>query len=277
MSGEHVRGRPDRLSVAAQRRLRAVSTRLGIRGALGRSALPVLAGYGRGLRVRVGASNIRVASPGEPVLERTVLDLLSPGDVFYDLGANIGWYSLLAARKVGPEGCVVAFEPLLRNAFYAQRNANTNRLHNITVIPAAVSDRDGWLSFFMAGSLMGRLDKDDFEGQARHRAKQDRSGGRHALVPVVALDSWLAQTGQRPPRIVKIDVEGAEVGVLKGMRETIAAVRPILIVELHGTRERLADELEAIGYEHRLIESDLPTREGGEYGLHVLAKPMPVA
>lgn len=245
-----------------------------MRGVLGRCALPVLTGCGRGLRVRAGDSNIRIAARGEPDLERTVLDLLSPGDVFYDLGANIGWYSLLAARKVGPNGSVVAFEPILENAFFAQWNATTNGLSNITVVPAAVTDRDGWMGFLKKGALMGRLEKDDSELQARRRAKFTFNSTGHALVPITTLDSWLAQTGRPAPRLVKVDVEGAELGVLRGMRKTIAAARPTLLIELHSTREEVADELDSLGYEHAVIESELPTRQAPTvYGFHLLARP----
>lgn len=224
--------------------------------------------------MRAGDATIRVAARGEPDLERTLLDLLSPGDVFYDVGANIGWYSLLAARKVGPEGSVVAFEPVLDNAFFAQWNAATNGLPNITVVPAALTDRDGWIGFLKKGALQGRLEKDDFELQARRRAKHTFNPTGHVLVPITTLDSWLAQTGRPAPRVVKIDVEGAEVGVLKGMRQMIAAARPTLLIELHSTREEVADELDGMGYEHSLIESQLPTREAPTvYGFHLLARP----
>jgi FkbM family methyltransferase len=232
----------------------------------------VVAGNGRGLRVRVCDSIIRVTGKGEHQVERAFLDLLSTGDVVYDVGANIGWYSLLAARAVGPSGRVFAFEPSLNNAFYAQSNARTNGLGNISVVPAALTDEDGWLSFLLSGSLEGRLEKDDTDAQARRRARRGQPSLQREFVAATTLDRWLAQTGETPPTVVKVDVEGAEVGVLRGMRSTIAASRPTLIVELHGTREEVADELDGLGYAHRAIESDTPTREA-PWWAHVLATP----
>lgn len=237
-----------------------------------RAPLPVLRGHGRGLRVRVGESILRVSGRGEPLVERAFLDLLSPGAVVYDLGANIGWYSLLAARVVGPRGSVLAFEPSLENALLAQQNATVNGLDNITVVAAALTDRDGWVAFLQRGSLEGRLEKDDSDAQAERRARQRIRFEGRTLVPITSLDSWLAQTGEPPPSVVKIDVEGAEVGVLRGMKQTLSSARPTLVIELHGTRDEVADELDRSGYEHRAIELDVPTREA-PWWAHILARP----
>ncbi|HMD56068.1 MAG TPA: FkbM family methyltransferase [Solirubrobacteraceae bacterium] len=84
--------------------------------------------------------------------------------------------------------------------------------------------------------------------------------------------SWLARTGRPSPTIVKIDVEGAEVGVPHGMEETVRRAGPTLIVELYGTREEVADQLDSFGYEHRPIERDVPTREA-PWWAHILARP----
>ncbi len=254
-----------------QQRLHLRAAQHWLTGPLRRSAMPVLAGNGRGLRVQVGQSVMRVASRGEERVEQALLDLLGAGDVFYDLGANIGWYSLLAARAVGPTGGVLAFEPELENALHAQRNAEVNGFAHMTVIPAAVTDADSWLEFDVRGSLQGRLHRSEGEAQAKLRAQPDAHFKGTRLVPAVALDSWLAATGQPAPTAVKIDVEGAELRVLLGMRETLAAAKPALIIELHGTREEVADELDRAGYEHSAIESGGPSREAHWNG-HLLAR-----
>jgi FkbM family methyltransferase len=241
-----------------------------------RTALPVMRGPGRGLRVRAGESIIRVTSRGEPKVESSYLGLLRPGDVVYDIGANIGWYSLLAARVVGPAGSVLAFEPSLENALVARQNAAVNRLANITVIAAALTDEDGWMPFLEKGSLEGRLEKDDGPAQAERRARQTVQVAGRTLVPATTLDSWIAHTGQPAPTLIKIDVEGAEVGALRGMLGTLRDARPTLIIELHGTRDEVADELDAAGYEHAAIERDVPTREA-PWWAHVLATPKRVA
>jgi FkbM family methyltransferase len=243
-------------------------------------ALPVVKGQGRGLRVRFGQSTLnRIVFTGEREVEDTLLDLLHRGDVVYDVGANIGWYSLLAARQVGPSGRVVAFEPDLANASYVQRNAATNGLSNVTVVPAAVTDQDGWATLLVKNSLLSRLDKDDDEAQSNSRARRNhkiRETIRGTIpVPVLTLDTWIAQAKQAPPSVIKIDIEGAEIGALRGMRMTLQSAKPTLIIELHGTRDSVLDLLDSFDYEHEPIECDVPTREA-PWWAHVLARPRPL-
>jgi FkbM family methyltransferase len=237
-----------------------------------RSPMPVLRGNGRGLRVRFGASAlIHIVSSTETEVENAFLGLLHPGDVVYDVGANIGWYSLLAAKRVGPAGKVVAFEPTPVNLAHISENAAGNGFRNVMTIPMAVTDRNGWATFLKKGSLEGRLDRDDTAAQAARRSAREHRHGATALVPVVALDTWIAETGHRPPDVLKIDVEGAEVGVLRGMAQTLQSAKPKLIIELHGTREEVADLLDSVGYQHTVIESDVPTRQA-PWWAHVLAQ-----
>lgn len=238
-----------------------------------RTALPVLKGRGRGLRVRFGESQLsRVIGHGEPAVERKFLEILRPGDVVFDIGANIGWYSLLAARHVGPAGRVVAFEPDLDNAALVQRNATSNGLTNMTVVPAAVTDQNGWATFLNKGSLEGRLDKDDDDAQRQRRAKRDQRVRGTVPVPMLSLDTWIEQIRQAPPSLIKIDIEGAEIAALRGMTETLRSAQPTLIIELHATREVVLDLLDSFEYEHRPIEVDVPTREA-PWWAHVLAWP----
>lgn len=218
-------------------------------------ALPVLVGKGRGLRLRTGPSTLmRVVSTVEGDVEATLLDLLGDGDTVYDIGANVGWFSLLAARTVGSRGRVVAFEPSLANASLLERNATVNGFDNISVIPAAVGDRDGWASFSNASSLKGKL--------------QDAG---EAQVPILSLDAWLTETGEKPPEVLKVDVEGAEAAVLRGMRQTLHTHKPALIIELHDTNTEVADLLDEAGYRHQPIDHGASTRDA-PWWVHVLAQ-----
>ncbi|HXB65451.1 MAG TPA: FkbM family methyltransferase [Solirubrobacteraceae bacterium] len=254
----------------SHRRMRLVQKRL--TRPLRHTSLPIFTGAGRGLRVRFGESALtRAVARVEPQVEDTLLGLLGPGAVFYDIGANVGWYSLLAARAVGAAGRVVAFEPAVANAALLQHNVAANQLSNVTTITAAVTDRGGWATFLYGGSLEGRLSKNDNEAQAQRRAAR-KTPKRSSIVPILALDAWLAETEQPPPSVVKIDVEGAEVGVLRGMAGTLRGARPTLLIELHNTRAEVADVLDELGYEHAPIESDASTREG-PWWAHVLARP----
>jgi FkbM family methyltransferase len=258
-------------ALARNRRARTLARRL--TAPARRSPMPVLRGNGRGLRVRFGASAlIQIVSSTEAEVENAFLGLLNPGDVVYDIGANIGWYSLLAAKRVGPAGKVVAFEPSPVNVAHISENAAGNGFRNVMTIPMAVTDQNGWATFLQKGSLEGRLDRDDTAAQAARRAARKHRYGSTALVPVVALDTWIAETGYQPPDVLKIDVEGAEVGVLRGMTHTLQSAKPKLIIELHDTREEVADLLDSVGYQHTVIESDAPTRQA-PWWAHVLAQP----
>ena len=83
---------------------------------------------------------------------------VAPGDVFFDLGAYVGPFTLLAARLVGPEGRVVAFEPDPRARAVLERNLAANGVANVTVVPCAVGDRHGKVRFVAGGDSVGRVD-----------------------------------------------------------------------------------------------------------------------
>jgi FkbM family methyltransferase len=152
----------------------------------------------------------------QDVFARTV----RAGDVVYDLGANVGFYTLLAAKLVGPTGRVVAFEPVPRNLGYLRRHLALNRCENVTVVAAAVSDRPGRARFR--------------DGPA-HTVGTLADDGEYD-VDVVALDGFAGP----PPRVIKIDVEGAEAGVLRGARRVLREVRPIVLLSTHSTAVREA-------------------------------------
>lgn len=235
-------------------RLHAVARRLTF--PVRQTPVPIVLGNGRGLRVRVGPSTLmRIVATVERDVEDVFIGLLQPGNVVYDIGANIGWYTLLAGRQVGPSGSVIAFEPMSTNAIYLRRNAVSNNLDNITIIPSAVGDRNGWATFSAGSSLGGKL-----------------SDNGSLAVPILSLDSWIAETGQRPPQVLKIDVEGAEGSVLRGMFETLRAAQPTLIIELHGTNAEVADLLERAGYTHHPVDHEASTRNA-PWWVHVLARP----
>ena len=179
-----------------------------VRGPLrGRWWLP--AGGGKVWRVLGGSYEAEEAR----MFER----LVGPGDTVLDLGAHIGFYTLLASHRVGAVGRVFAFEPSPVNAWYLRQHARLNRCANVEVHEAAVSDRTGSTAFLSGrGSGTGRI------------------GGHGGLrVRTVRLDDFVAEQRLRPA-IVKIDVEGAEGLVLEGARELLRTARPTLFLSTHG-------------------------------------------
>jgi FkbM family methyltransferase len=199
----------------------------------------ILAGVGKGLRFNPGTSNASyLLGTAEPAVQRSLQVFLSPGMVFYDVGANVGFLSVLASRLVGPTGTVVAFEPLEANIRQIEHNARLNQAA-ITVIPVALSNENGLRDFVVSGSTVGQLTG----SQAC-----DLSSFKIQAVPVRRLDTIRSEQKHPPPDLIKIDVEGAEACVLEGGRAMFESERPILMIELHSTNGAVQAELNAIGY-----------------------------
>lgn len=173
----------------------------------------------------------------EGPVQEEIISNLGFGDVFYDIGANVGFFSLLAARCVGPQGCVYSFEPVPRNAAAIARSAKLNGLDKIDVIAKAVGASEGDAELLLARHIGGAA-------LSTAGAPPDLRG--RIVVDVVTLDGVIAQRDFRPPTLVKIDVEGAEMDVLLGMKGTLAAHRPKVIYEI--------DDANRDGIEHKARE-----------------------
>jgi FkbM family methyltransferase len=160
----------------------------------------------------------------EPNLSRYVADRLRPGDVFVDVGANIGYFSLLASTIVGPMGKVVALEASPTIHGLLLDNIRRNRVSNVLAINVAAADRPGLAHVFLwPGTNIGKT------------SIVATSHGRYECdVPAQPLDALLMPELIEKVRFVKIDVEGAEWLVIRGMREALHHARPDLeiVVEL---------------------------------------------
>jgi FkbM family methyltransferase len=188
----------------------------------------------------VGA-RIAVNRTYEPHVVAALRPYLTPGAVVVDVGANIGYYSLLAASCVGPAGKVLAFEPSPENCALIRQSARANHFEQIVVRERAVAD---------AGGTMG-YGADDSNGQINRSIS-----ARHPMrVEAVALDDCLA--AEAPINVIKIDIEGAEGLALRGMRQLLRRHRPVLLVEFNpgglseasGVEpEAFLDELRGLGY-----------------------------
>ena len=222
-----------------------------------RFVLGAAAGGCGGARVFVGLV--------EPETTRAFVAAVTEGEVVLDIGANVGYYSLLASRLVGPEGHVYAFEPVVRNLAYLYRHLSLNKANNVTVIPAACSDRCGVALFELAPSCAeGHLGA----GVSLPSGTSSTQG----IVPVVSVDRVAALAGVSPDA-VKIDVEGAELHVLHGARETIIESRPVILLSVHSPALHAActEYLAALGY---FVEVLLDAGCGGG---ELLATPLPLA
>lgn len=163
----------------------------------------------------------------EPAMQQAILESLRAGQSAYDVGANIGYVTMMLAHVVSSYGLVVAFEPLAENFARLQENLSLNKLGDrVKPINAAVGDRKGEGEFLVHSSrAMGKLSGS---------AGRSESYQRRIRVPIVALDEYVLDGGGRPPDLVKIDVEGGEHAVLSGMRQVLEKYHPTILLELHG-------------------------------------------
>jgi FkbM family methyltransferase len=153
--------------------------------------------------------------------------VLKPGMVFIDVGANDGYYTLFAARRVGPNGKVIAVEPSSRERAHLQRNLGRNGLDNVQVVAAALGAEAGFVDLHLAhGVHAGHNTLGDFAHDDVVRASSER-------VPLDTLDAVVARQGLSRVDMVKIDVEGGEAGVVAGARKVLATARPVLLMELN--------------------------------------------
>jgi FkbM family methyltransferase len=147
-----------------------------------------------------------------PVVEK-VLSFLGTGGVFCDIGSNVGLYAILAAKKLGEQGRVLAFEPYSQAYSHLQDNIKLNEATNVTAFNKAVGETRG-----TAQLNMGEENADS----SLVRSPTGRDLG-HETVEVISMDEFIDSERLPVPRVVKIDVEGFEYSVLKGMRRTLAA------------------------------------------------------
>lgn len=180
--------------------------------------IPIIQGQLRGKKWIVGSGEHGYWLGSYEMNKRLAFEkMIQPGYVVYDIGANVGYFTLLAAVLTGEKGQVYAFEPLPRNVEFLKKHISLNNLSNVEVIQAAVSDRSGEALFeFGASTAMGHLSE---TGDLR--------------IKLVSLDRMIANGDLITPDVIKIDVEGAEYDVLRGAKTLIETSHPILFLDTH--------------------------------------------
>jgi len=151
--------------------------------------------------------------------------VLNFGDTVLDIGANIGWFTLVAAKKIGNNGVIHSFEPRPDTVSALKRTVADNRLQsNVTVWPYALSDEAALVDLFWAPNT-------DNPGGTTFGDASYRTAGYHsAQVVAVRLDDLLPDIA---PDVVKIDVEGAEPKVMRGAIKALSRKHPPILSELH--------------------------------------------
>jgi len=221
----------------------------------GLSQITVAAGDLKGYQVMLNLKTEKSRWLGtyEPDLQAAMREFLQPGMIVYDVGANIGYITLLMAHHVGAQGQVFAFEALPENVERTQKNIGLNNLTNVTVVSAAVIDRTEPVTFYVHASVgMGKA-----TGSAGRRKEQYKE---EIEVPGISLDEFVFQQGNPAPAAVKMDIEGGEVLALPGMKRILQEFHPVMLLELHGPEsEKIAWEiLRMNGYTLRGMETGYP-------------------
>lgn len=175
----------------------------------------------------------------EPHLQRVIREYVRKGDVVYDIGANIGYVTLSLANSVGPSGKVIAFEPVPKNVNCLRENIKLNRLSNVQLLEYAASEQCGEAVIRIAENL----------STASLVWHQNDPAATQLTIKTVQIDQLVDSGDLTYPRFVKIDVEGAEGSVLKGMRRTIKGAKPVLFIECSDAgRETTWSLLRELGY-----------------------------
>jgi FkbM family methyltransferase len=163
---------------------------------------------------------------------------LQPGDVFVDAGANIGFFTVAAARRIGAAGRIVAVEMMPDTAQALRDHLSLNGVDNAVVIERALSDR--------AGAHVEATVRDGHFGQATIALASTQAGGRQVRVETTTLADALA--GLPTVAVLKIDIEGAELDALRGAGSALQRVKVILFEQLDSSPE-VPDHLKSMGFE----------------------------
>ena len=201
----------------------------------------------------------------EPHVVAAMRPLLGPGTVMVDIGANVGYHTLMAASLVGRAGKVIAFEPASDNCVLLTRSLVANGFDNVVVHTLAVADVAGLVGFVMDESNGCINPGDPFASAMQVRA--------------VVLDAFLAD--ERRIDVIKMDIEGSEGRALRGMHGLLHRCRPVLFTEFFPSAlpwrsamgaEEYLDELRALGYSLAVIDRESGPAPTAQENREILAQ-----
>jgi len=187
----------------------------------GLTIVEVRSGAGKGLHLSIDARMQKYFWSGthEPAVQQALLQILKPGMTFYDVGANLGFFSLIGSRLVGPSGKVHAFEPMTETRAHLETNIRANQAENIVVHGVALA----------AASGSALLHANITPGTWTLVAGKGKPHGMQ--VSLSTLDETVKFADI--PDVVKIDTEGNELEVLRGGRELLSSKKPTIVFEVY--------------------------------------------
>jgi FkbM family methyltransferase len=212
------------------------------------TVVPIIQGPLRGMHWIVGAGLHSFWLGGyESDKQRLMSKYMNPGDIFYDIGTSVGFYTLFGAHFVQDAGHVYGFEPVPQNADYVRKHIDLNHLKNVDLFQMALADFDGVTRFR--------------EGLNEATGKIDAAGNLE--VKVGKLDTLIASGTIKPANVMKIDVEGAEYTVLQGAENFLRTHKPRIFLATHGdeVHEQCVSYLSRLNYQLQPFRS---IDDGGE-------------
>ena len=219
---------------------------------------------GQSMRVNWALHKTYVFGTHEPAVVRGLEELVQPGWTVIDVGANIGYFTLLMANRVGPRGKVIAFEPLAENFRILQENIRLNGHRNVVAENCALMSSSERVE--LRSATPGAI-----TWVASVRVKQD-SAVESESVEAISLDEYVQKKGIAKVDFLKIDVEGAEESVLEGATNVLSTDRPVLLIELHEL-DRFKDKHPAI-LRLRSYNYQVKTLGIRQWQEHVIAEPI---
>lgn len=224
---------------------------------VGLSEVTIAAGAIKGMRMELDMQSEKDYWLGtyELELQHGIEQKVQSGWIAYDVGANIGFFSLLFGKTVGENGKVFSFEPLPTNLERLHKNLYLNNLQtSVVVLPYAVVDETKEIKFLIGSSgAMGKA--------AGSGGREDTSLYHDAIyVPGISLDDFVYKEKNPLPKVIKMDIEGGEVLALEGMTHLLKEARPLIFLELHGpTAAKVAwNSLNKEGYRFCEMSAGLP-------------------
>ncbi len=179
------------------------------------------------------------------------------GNIVFDIGANVGYYTLLASKLIGEKGKVFSFEPVVRNLVFVYDHVRINKLKNVIILPFACSEQSK-LEIFSFGPdcAQGHITKNVIASEI--------NSDTHTFVNTIKVDEFVSKY-KILPDIIKMDVEGAELLVLKGAKETLLKCKPKIFLSIHSAELELSCKEYLKDFSYNFILLDEKERPSVEY------------
>ncbi len=205
------------------------------------AVLPILQGPGRGLKWIVRSYNHGCWLGSYEFEKQAVLrEIVRPGDVVYDIGAHVGYFSIIFGKLVDATGAVYAFEPVKENYDFILQHISINKLPNVKAIHAGIAAVSGTVCFVTQN----------------HSATSHRADSGSAQVAVYNLEEYVRDNRLPAPNLIKMDIEGEEIYVIPSILDFVVRHRTKLLISTHdnGSAGVLGKLLTAKGYSVRPLQ-----------------------